>query len=181
METNKNLNNFLLFDPLKDLHEKMDIGSTVTDCNYIDKPKPNEFLIPKRSSNHYILFDPLKDLHSLDRKRQHKKIDIDITYTDPNYIDKQNISCKPKSNNSSIPKRPSNPFILFRKWKWKQISKDYKKTNQSNVSIIIGRSWKNLSENEKEYWKEKAFQELKKHKQLYPNYKYNPKKKINKN
>ena len=119
-----------------------------------------------------FLFDPLQDLH--------EKMNFGSSYADKNYIDKQNISCKPKPIKSSNPKRPSNPFFLFRKWKWKQISKDYKNIDQAKVSIILGNSWKSLSEYEKEYWREKALQELNKHKQLYPGYKYSPSKKMKK-
>lgn len=46
----------------------------------------------------------------------------------------------------------------------------------SEISREIGQRWRGLSDKEKQYWHDLALQEKERHKLMYPDYKYIPRK-----
>lgn len=73
-------------------------------------------------------------------------------------------------------KRPLNAFMLYRKDKQTEIPT----SNHQSVSRIIGAMWKSESADVKAKYNGLAQKERERHRQLYPGYKYSPKKRINK-
>jgi len=71
--------------------------------------------------------------------------------------------------------RPPNAFILFRSWfiKSQHVSTEVE-TNHSTLSKIIGMTWKNLSEDDRQEWHIKAKQALAEHKRKFPQYTFRP-------
>ncbi|TFK70575.1 high mobility group box, partial [Pluteus cervinus] len=69
--------------------------------------------------------------------------------------------------------RPRNAFILFRCdfVRQKKIPEDVEKDHR-NISRIVGRIWREMSEEDKFPWVEMAEREKLVHSQTYPGYKY---------
>jgi HMG box factor len=81
-------------------------------------------------------------------------------------------SCKQEGNH--IP-RPRNAFILFRQQHHQSVldEGDTVKTNP-DVSRELGKRWRDLSAEEKDYWNKLAEEEKKRHAEKYPGYRYIP-------
>ena len=71
--------------------------------------------------------------------------------------------------------RPRNAFILFRCdfVAQKKIPASVEPDHR-NISRIVGRIWKAMSEEDRRPWVEEAKREREKHKKLYPQYRYSP-------
>ncbi|KAK0491748.1 hypothetical protein EDD18DRAFT_1186150 [Armillaria luteobubalina] len=71
--------------------------------------------------------------------------------------------------------RPLNCYFIFRKdvVDKKMIPKGAEHDSR-HLSRIIGQLWKNLSEDEKAHYYRRAFEERKRHEELYPDYVYRP-------
>ena len=71
--------------------------------------------------------------------------------------------------------RPRNAFILFRCdfVAQKKIPASVEPDHR-NISRIVGRIWKAMSEEDRRPWVEEAQREREKHKRLYPQYRYSP-------
>ncbi|KAI9317715.1 hypothetical protein BX666DRAFT_1940156 [Dichotomocladium elegans] len=85
---------------------------------------------------------------------------------------------KSKSTSSvgKIP-RPMNCFLAFRLAKQSEILSHYPGANHRDISKILARLWKGISEDEKEPYRELARLAKAEHSRLYPGYRYQPKKK----
>ena len=79
-----------------------------------------------------------------------------------------------KQPNGHIP-RPRNAFILFRCdfVAQKKIPASVEPDHR-NISRIVGRIWKAMSDEDRRPWIEEAKREREKHKRLYPQYRYSP-------
>lgn len=93
-------------------------------------------------------------------------------------------SCKSHRRNSAHIPRPRNAFILFRQhFHYELFPKNESmlstlgsfKTN-SEISREIGQRWRGLPPKEKQYWHDLAQQEKERHRLMYPDYKYIPRK-----
>jgi hypothetical protein len=80
-----------------------------------------------------------------------------------------------KKSDNHIP-RPPNAFILFRSSfiKSQRVSTEVE-TNHSTLSKIIGMTWKNLSDDERQIWRHKAMDAVAEHKRNFPLYAFRPK------
>ncbi|KAJ2548922.1 slightly ste11-like protein, partial [Coemansia sp. RSA 1933] len=90
---------------------------------------------------------------------------------------------KPRSNRVIKPKRtprPPNAFILYRKAKQAEVIRDNPGVSNKDVSCIIGQMWKAEDPLVQDKFREQAELEKKKHKEMHPNYKYQPRKPKNK-
>ncbi|KAJ2822552.1 slightly ste11-like protein, partial [Coemansia sp. 'formosensis'] len=76
--------------------------------------------------------------------------------------------------------RPPNAFILYRKAKQAEVIRDHPGVSNKDVSCIIGQMWKSEEPHVQDKFREQAEIEKKKHKDQYPNYKYQPRKPKNK-
>lgn len=71
--------------------------------------------------------------------------------------------------------RPPNAFILFRSSFIKnQLVSNKVETNHSTLSKIIGLTWSNLPDEERQVWHRKAKVALADHKMMYPDYAFKP-------
>jgi hypothetical protein len=79
-----------------------------------------------------------------------------------------------KKPENHIP-RPPNAFILFRSYfiKSQHVSTEVE-TNHSTLSKIIGLTWQNLPEEERQLWHSKAREALDEHKRKFPKYAFRP-------
>ena len=79
-----------------------------------------------------------------------------------------------KKPENHIP-RPPNAFILFRSSfiKSQHVSTEVE-TNHSTLSKIIGLTWQNLPEEERQLWHSKAKEALDEHKRKFPKYAFRP-------
>ncbi|KAJ2608166.1 hypothetical protein EV177_005123, partial [Coemansia sp. RSA 1804] len=90
---------------------------------------------------------------------------------------------KSRSNRVTKPKRtprPPNAFILYRKAKQAEVIRDNPGVSNKDVSCIIGQMWKGEDPTVQDKYREQAEMEKKKHKEMHPNYKYQPRKPKNK-
>ncbi|KAJ6610461.1 hypothetical protein B0H10DRAFT_1953819 [Mycena sp. CBHHK59/15] len=80
-----------------------------------------------------------------------------------------------KKSDNHIP-RPPNAFILFRSSfiKSQRVSTEVE-TNHSTLSKIIGMTWKNLPDEERQIWRHKAMDAVAEHKRNFPTYAFRPK------
>jgi len=91
---------------------------------------------------------------------------------------------RPKKGDEDYIKRPENAFILFRRkcCEDRQQAEEEaakaegpaKKQRQADLSKTISQQWKGLSQDERQYWEQKAKDKKKEHEQMYPNYVYRP-------
>ena len=79
-----------------------------------------------------------------------------------------------KKPDNHIP-RPPNAFILFRSSfiKSQHVSTEVE-TNHSTLSKIIGLTWQNLPEEERQLWHSRAKEALNEHKRKFPKYAFRP-------
>jgi hypothetical protein len=76
--------------------------------------------------------------------------------------------------------RPQNAFILYRRWRQQPMSAQYPDETNPQISVRIGQEWtKELSEEQKEVWRQRAEEEKARHHREYPGYRYQPKRRIN--
>ncbi|KAJ2842442.1 slightly ste11-like protein, partial [Coemansia erecta] len=90
---------------------------------------------------------------------------------------------KSRANRVIKPKRtprPPNAFILYRKAKQAEVIRDNPGVSNKDVSCIIGQMWKAEDPLIQDKFREQAEMEKKKHKEMHPNYKYQPRKPKNK-
>ncbi|KAJ2760969.1 hypothetical protein IWQ56_005362, partial [Coemansia nantahalensis] len=76
--------------------------------------------------------------------------------------------------------RPPNAFILYRKAKQAEVIRENPGVSNKDVSCIIGQMWKAEEPAVQDKYRELAEIEKKKHKEMHPNYKYQPRKPKNK-
>ena len=77
--------------------------------------------------------------------------------------------------------RPPNCFMLWSCDMRKKIVKDHNRENNADISKQLGQMWMNMSSECKLQYRIKADKKKYEHKILYPNYKYTPKTKKQKN
>ncbi|KAK7946535.1 HMG box transcriptional regulator [Apiospora aurea] len=76
--------------------------------------------------------------------------------------------------------RPVNSFMLYRKHVHGEVTAQNPGVKNSEISKIIGQQWRNLPEEEKAIWRLRQEQAAAQHAILYPNYRYTPKSKYEK-
>ncbi|KAK8070877.1 slightly ste11-like protein [Apiospora hydei] len=76
--------------------------------------------------------------------------------------------------------RPVNSFMLYRKHVHGEVTAQNPGVKNSEISKIIGQQWRNLPEEEKAIWRVRQEQAAAQHAILYPNYRYTPKSKYEK-
>ncbi|KAG1147471.1 hypothetical protein G6F37_004054 [Rhizopus arrhizus] len=86
------------------------------------------------------------------------------------------MTCKTSSSNK-VP-RPMNSFMIYRLEKQQEIVKECPGANHRDISKVIAKWWKEMADEEKEHYRQKAELARQEHHRLYPNYKYSPKKKV---
>ncbi|KAG2202314.1 hypothetical protein INT47_010762 [Mucor saturninus] len=84
------------------------------------------------------------------------------------------------SNSTKKVPRPLNCFMTYRLEKQREILLQCPGTNHRDISKITAKWWKEMSVAEKEPYRLKAFKAKFDHEKMYPNYKFNPKKKTTK-
>lgn len=80
------------------------------------------------------------------------------------------------SKTSEKIKRPLNAFILWSKKRRRVIANENPQMHNFDISRKLGLEWQKLSEEEKANYFEEAKRLKEEHKQLYPDYKYQPRK-----
>ncbi|OMJ07695.1 Silenced mating-type M-specific polypeptide Mc [Smittium culicis] len=109
-------------------------------------------------------------------------ISIDTNYKSISTINQYNIKTSINSNkprDASKEKRtprPPNAFIIYRKETQSNVIKKNPGVSNKEISCIIGRMWREEPQSVKDEYKEKANQEKKNHKKMFPDYKYQPRK-----
>ncbi|KAK3734221.1 hypothetical protein QZH41_003216 [Actinostola sp. cb2023] len=73
-------------------------------------------------------------------------------------------------------KRPLNAFIIWSKKRRRVIANENPQMHNFDISRKLGLEWQKLSEEEKAYYFEEAKRLKEEHKERYPNYKYQPRK-----
>ena len=81
---------------------------------------------------------------------------------------------------SKQPPRPPNCFMIWSTEKRKEIAKNTNHKNNIDTSIFLGKIWNSMTEQHKLQYKIMANNLKKKHEIKYPNYKYQPKQRIDK-
>ncbi|KAJ1918573.1 hypothetical protein H4219_002510 [Mycoemilia scoparia] len=84
-----------------------------------------------------------------------------------------------RATKASKPKhtpRPANAFILYRKAKQAEVIQTNPGVSNKEVSVIIGNMWRNESPEVTQKYRDMAEVEKQRHKELHPNYKYQPRK-----
>jgi len=76
------------------------------------------------------------------------------------------------------PPRPPNCFMVWAQEKRNEIAKKNMIVNNINTSILLGKIWKSMSDKDKQPYKIRAKLLNDQHLLKYPNYKYQPKKKV---
>ncbi|KAG2017277.1 specific transcriptional repressor [Coprinopsis cinerea AmutBmut pab1-1] len=123
----------------------------ITEVDFDDGPPPLVDAPPYPPPGEFILFPPAEEKAPA-RKTPHSK----------------------KKPENHIP-RPPNAFILFRSSfiKSQHVSTSVE-TNHSTLSKIIGMTWKNLSEAERQVWHAKAKVAQEEHRRKFPKYAFRP-------
>ncbi|SAM09796.1 hypothetical protein [Absidia glauca] len=70
--------------------------------------------------------------------------------------------------------RPINCFMTFRLEKYPEIQRQSPKMNHRDISKVIAKWWKEMSDHEKEPYRIQAFKAKAEHEKKYPDYKYRP-------
>ncbi|TGJ81816.1 hypothetical protein E0Z10_g6937 [Xylaria hypoxylon] len=79
----------------------------------------------------------------------------------------------PTKGNKRI-RRPANAFMLFRSFFSHMLKEQGKKLENAEISRLSGAEWRNMSEEKRQPWNDKARRISEAHKRRYPNYKYRP-------
>ncbi|CAL2028646.1 unnamed protein product [Caenorhabditis brenneri] len=74
-------------------------------------------------------------------------------------------------------KRPLNPFMIWSKTQRRKICEAYPDMHNAEISKQLGADWKNMSSEEREPFVKEAERLRILHTQMYPNYKFQPRKK----
>ncbi|CAG8728282.1 3474_t:CDS:2, partial [Acaulospora colombiana] len=74
--------------------------------------------------------------------------------------------------------RPPNSFILYRQHHHPLILNQHPGINNSEISRIIADHWRKLSDQERDEWKRKAEEAKEKHMKAWPDYKYQPRRRV---
>ncbi|CAG8466610.1 1057_t:CDS:2 [Acaulospora morrowiae] len=74
--------------------------------------------------------------------------------------------------------RPPNSFILYRQHHHPLILNQHPGINNSEISRIIADHWRKLSDQERDEWKKKAEEAKEKHMKAWPDYKYQPRRRV---
>lgn len=101
--------------------------------------------------------------------------EVTPTSTSPKYTSKVIVDkCTCRNEGNHIP-RPRNAFILFRQQHHQSVLDEGNviRTNP-DVSRELGKRWRDLSPDEKDYWNKLAEEEKKRHAEKYPGYRYIP-------
>ncbi|KAG1460229.1 hypothetical protein G6F46_005691 [Rhizopus delemar] len=87
-----------------------------------------------------------------------------------------------KSTNSTSTKvvRPMNSFMIYRLEKQHEIVKECPGANHRDISKIVAKWWKEMPDEEKEPYRQKAERAKEEHQRLYPDYKFSPQKRTRK-
>lgn len=80
-----------------------------------------------------------------------------------------------KSGSEKI-KRPLNAFIIWSKKRRRVIANENPQMHNFDISRKLGLEWQKLSEEEKAFYFDEAKRLKEEHKEMYPNYKYQPRK-----
>ena len=78
-------------------------------------------------------------------------------------------------------KRPLNPFMLWAQQEREKMCEGKDGQQHANISSVLGKKWKKMSEDEKQPWKIKADESKELHKLHYPAYEDNPRWKAKRN
>uniref|UniRef100_A0A6A7FNM6 Transcription factor SOX-8-like n=1 Tax=Hirondellea gigas TaxID=1518452 RepID=A0A6A7FNM6_9CRUS len=71
-------------------------------------------------------------------------------------------------------KRPMNAFMVWAQEARRKLSGQHRQVHNAELSKSLGKIWRNMSDDQKRPFIERADQLRQKHKQEYPNYKYQP-------
>ncbi|KAL1937812.1 hypothetical protein VTO73DRAFT_12831 [Trametes versicolor] len=74
-------------------------------------------------------------------------------------------------------KRPSNCFILFRSAHHADVKAKHASNRENELSGILSRMWTDAPESEKKIWKDAAKAVAEKHKEMFPDYTFQPQRK----
>ncbi|RKP04985.1 high mobility group box domain-containing protein, partial [Thamnocephalis sphaerospora] len=86
-------------------------------------------------------------------------------------------SASASSSRKAHVRRPPNCFIVYRMAMREKVLKEIgSQCNNTEVSKVVARWWKNEPEDVREQYREKAKQLSEEHKRRYPDYKYQPRK-----
>ncbi|KAF2089979.1 mating-type protein Mat a-1, partial [Saccharata proteae CBS 121410] len=80
-----------------------------------------------------------------------------------------------KAKGKGVP-RPQNCYLLYRGYHHPIIVAQNPGIHNNEVSVIIGKMWRELPEGAKKYWKEKAQAVKLQHEKDHPGYVYQPRK-----
>lgn len=72
--------------------------------------------------------------------------------------------------------RPPNAFILYRRAKQHEVTREHGNISNTKISKILANLWRNENEDVKHYWQKIADKKKKKHMLAHPGYVYRPKK-----
>ena len=84
-----------------------------------------------------------------------------------------------KSSKEAHIKRPMNAFMVWSQIQRKKIINEYPEMHNAEISRRLGRLWRMLSEEEKQPYIQEAERLRVQHLQMYPDYKYRPRKRRN--
>jgi len=84
---------------------------------------------------------------------------------------------KPTLNHSNRIRRPLNCFMVFSHLERKRVAEEYPELHNADLSKILGQKWKNLSQAERKPYIEEAERIRQVHTEIYPHYKYQPRRK----
>ncbi|CAH9092839.1 unnamed protein product [Cuscuta epithymum] len=112
-------------------------------------------LLKKEKVENLIKLQKTKDEHKKKQKKEEKQ-------TDPNK-----------------PKKPASSFLLFSKEERKKLVEEKLGTNPTSINAIISVKWKELSEEEKQVWSDKAAQAMEAYKKELEEYNNNKAREIN--
>ncbi|CAG8592763.1 2594_t:CDS:2 [Racocetra persica] len=90
-----------------------------------------------------------------------------------NEVEKTSNLVQPSSKD--IIPRPPNAFILYRRAKQPEVTREHGKIPNGKISKILGNLWRNESEDVRRYWQKIAYKKKMEHMLAHPGYVYRPK------